>query len=126
VKKKLAPIGCRRKPFVSAPANRERGWVASWANGYFFVQVKPFHAASGRVGLVLAIQTVRSANKADGQNDITWADKQWIKNVLCGHEAWAIEQFPPESKLSDVADIYWLWVYPAGDGPGFDLAGGIV
>jgi hypothetical protein len=39
-----------------------------------------------------------------------WRELQNIKNELFGREACAIEFYPPESELEDVANIYWLWL----------------
>ena len=39
-----------------------------------------------------------------------WRQLQNIKNELFGQESTAIEFYPPESELTDVANIYWLWV----------------
>ena len=41
-----------------------------------------------------------------------WRQLQNIKNELFGTESTAIEFYPPESELEDVANIYWLWVIP--------------
>jgi len=43
-----------------------------------------------------------------------WREMQKIKNVIFGTEALAIEYYPPESKLVDLKNIYWLWVFPDG------------
>lgn len=43
-----------------------------------------------------------------------WRQLQNIKNQLFGQDATAIEFYPPESELEDVANIYWLWVLPSG------------
>lgn len=40
----------------------------------------------------------------------TWSEKQMIKNELFGSESMAIEVFPKESELVDLADMYHLWV----------------
>jgi hypothetical protein len=39
-----------------------------------------------------------------------WSELQNIKNMIFGHEANAIEFYPPHSELIDQANIYWLWV----------------
>jgi hypothetical protein len=39
-----------------------------------------------------------------------WREMQKVKNEIFGPEALAIECYPPESKLIDEANIYWLWV----------------
>lgn len=43
--------------------------------------------------------------------EISWADKQQIKDELFGKSRTAIEVFPSESRLVDVADVYHLWVF---------------
>lgn len=44
--------------------------------------------------------------------DISWAEKQRIKNELFGVERIAIEVFPKESELVDAANLYHIWVLP--------------
>ena len=44
----------------------------------------------------------------------SWSDFQALKNDLCGHDRIAIEVFPAERDLIDVANVYHLWVLPAG------------
>lgn len=41
-----------------------------------------------------------------------WRHFQFIKNELCGEESLAIEFYPPESKLVDSANQYFLYVFP--------------
>jgi len=43
-----------------------------------------------------------------------WHEMQLIKNELFGDEATAIEYYPAASELIDNANVYWLWVLPAG------------
>lgn len=49
----------------------------------------------------------------DGSVVRAWADLQRIKTELLGPERVAMEFFPAESKLTDVANMYWLWALPA-------------
>lgn len=44
------------------------------------------------------------------QTQPNWAEKQQIKNDLFGDEGLAVEVFPKESELVDLADMYHLWV----------------
>lgn len=46
--------------------------------------------------------------------DVFWKDLQRIKNEVFGEEAVAVQYFPRESKLVDLVNVYWLFVYPAG------------
>lgn len=45
----------------------------------------------------------------DQKPSCPWKHKQAIKNHILGDEAWAIETFPPVSKLTDQANMYWIW-----------------
>jgi hypothetical protein len=40
----------------------------------------------------------------------SWSDFQAIKNQICGPECEAVELYPAESRLRDVANTYHLWV----------------
>lgn len=53
--------------------------------------------------------------------DITWAEKQWLKNSLFGKSRTAVEVFPSEERLVDQANMYHLWVFESG----FELPFGI-
>lgn len=46
-----------------------------------------------------------------------WRELQRIKNELCGPEAEAIELYPAESRLVDIANQYHLWVLLDGEFP---------
>lgn len=58
---------------------------------------------------------------SDGSGGFTWSEKQQIKDELFGKNRLAIEVFPKESRLVDVADVYHLWVFDKK----FDLPFGI-
>lgn len=45
--------------------------------------------------------------------ELSWSQKQMIKNEIFGPERVAVEVFPKESQLVDEADLYHLWVFPA-------------
>jgi len=44
--------------------------------------------------------------------DISWSEKQKIKNDIAGRKRTAIEVFPREDRLIDEAGMYHLWVLP--------------
>jgi hypothetical protein len=48
-----------------------------------------------------------------------WRDMQRIKNQIAGPEVEAVELFPPQSRLVDSANQYWLWCLPPGATLGF-------
>lgn len=84
------------------------GWCADVTrvaeNGVFCVLVRD--AGDGITHLAF-----RTASNA---TDITWAEKQRIKDELIGRERLAVEVFPPRSLLVDSANMFHLWVYPVG------------
>lgn len=62
-------------------------------------------------GKVEHVTITRRAYSNDGSGDFTWADKQQIKDELFGKNRTAIEVYPKEDRLVDVADVYHLWVF---------------
>jgi hypothetical protein len=44
----------------------------------------------------------------------TFHEMQRIKDDLAGAEATAVEVYPPRSELVDEADMFHIWVLPAG------------
>jgi hypothetical protein len=75
-----------------------------WMNNHYTVQVFDGLEVLGRPATKLMIR------RNDSGPIHSWYDFQRIKNALYGDEATAIEVYPPESKLTDVANMYWLWV----------------
>lgn len=51
---------------------------------------------------------IKSAN----DSDISWSEKQRIKNELFGENVTAIEVFPASNNLVDAANMYHLWILP--------------
>lgn len=39
-----------------------------------------------------------------------WSEIQSIKNAIYGADAMGYECYPPQNKLTNKANIYWLWV----------------
>ncbi len=50
----------------------------------------------------------------DGRPVHNWRKIQNIKNEIFGENTIAVEYYPPESKLIDHFNLYWLWVFPEG------------
>lgn len=84
------------------------------ANDFYSVQVYENQNAWGTI-LHLCLR------RHDGQPDISWQDKQRIKNELVGAERVAVEVFPAVSELVDSANLYHLWVLPEGFALPFSL-----
>ncbi len=77
-----------------------------WLNGMFIVQA--FHTPNEWGAIRLMIRW------NDARADHDWGLFQRIKNDLFGHERVALEVYPAESNKQDVANMYWIWVLPAG------------
>ena len=45
----------------------------------------------------------------DEKPSCPWSHKQKISRLFLDKDSYAIEIFPPESKLIDAANMYWLW-----------------
>lgn len=58
--------------------------------------------------------SVLSVRRDDRKPTRDWRDLQRIKNDIAGPETEAIELFPAESRLVDVANQTWIWVFPPG------------
>lgn len=50
----------------------------------------------------------------DGSKGFSWAEKLQIKDELFGKNRVAIEVYPQEDRLIDIADVYHLWVFSKG------------
>lgn len=91
-----------------------RGWsaqiVEAWTCDLCVALVRPM--ANGMKHLAIRTTTGREP---------TWGELQRIKNEVAGPELYAVQFCPPMSRLIDGADMYHLWVYPAGYDPGFGL-----
>jgi hypothetical protein len=55
-----------------------------------------------------------SFRKRDNSTLISWQQKQRIKNHFAGEDREAFELFPSVHRLMDTANLYHLWVLPAG------------
>lgn len=53
--------------------------------------------------------------------EITWKEKQWLKDSLFGEDRVAIEVFTQKDRLVDAANMYHIWVFEKG----FELPFGI-
>lgn len=51
-----------------------------------------------------------NARRADREANHDWRTLQFIKNIIVGPEHEAVELYPAESRLTDTANNYHLWV----------------
>jgi hypothetical protein len=76
-------------------------------DGEYFVEVFQVEARWGK-SIRLAVQ------RGDKESVRSWRILQDIKNDLAGRDSVAIEIYPREIEVSDIANIYHLWVLPDG------------
>ena len=98
---KLEPLDLSEYP--NAP-----GWMTHcYRNNRYTVMIN----ANARI---MGIDAIKAMVQRHDDRPIPghWRQLQNIKNKIFGDEATAIEFYPPESELEDVANIYWLWVIP--------------
>lgn len=86
-----------------------------WANDEYVVHVR--HLVSDNPDAPNAIHL--SIRRQDREPCRDWRDFQRIKNQLCGPEWEAVEIYPRESELIDMANQYHLWCFPFSLGIGF-------
>lgn len=102
------------------------GWMREmdrcWSdeNNQYCVCSRLLRTEWGKVEHVCITSTAGSG-KSDGSGDIPLAVKQEIKNDLFGEKRCAVEVFPAENRLVDMADCYHMWVFEKG----FELPFGI-
>jgi hypothetical protein len=78
----------------------------AYQNGAYAVLVRTIPSGWGRIEHA-SIHTLTGG-------DISWRDKQRIKNEIFGEHALAVEVFPPQAELIDSADAFHLWILPEG------------
>ncbi len=75
-----------------------------YQNNKYIVQVFLNQKRNGRIYTKVMIR------RSDAQPIYSWSDLQRIKNECFGEEVEAIQYFPKQSELTDVANLYWIWI----------------
>ena len=92
-----------------------------WVNSHYLVFIRTMGTDDdGEVNAVhLSLRTVENDTRHD------WRDMQRIKNELCGPEWEAVELYPKESRVVDMANQFHLWAirdeFPFGFPQGMKL-----
>ncbi len=82
-------------------------------NGEYAVITREINTEWGKV--------IHCAFRNKDGTEITWKEKQWLKDSLFGEDRVAIEVFPQKDRLVDAANMYHIWVFEKG----FELPFGI-
>ena len=67
-------------------------------------------------------KVIHCAVRNDTGTELTWKEKQWIKDSLFGENKTAIEVYPRKDRLIDEVNMYHLWVF---EDENFELPFGI-
>lgn len=98
------------------------GWVRHidrvYRNGWMSVLVRTIPHTS--LGVAIEHAAIRTALEAE----LGWMEMQRIKDEIFGTDRMAIEVYPRKAELIDAADMYHLWVFPAGFAFDFGLGRG--
>lgn len=80
----------------------------------FLVQVYQPHVPTGAIRLSVC-RTELAADGARWKDDITWEELQRLKGEAGFADREAVEVFPPDTSIVNVANMRHLWVLPAGE-----------
>ena len=106
------PKGWIGKPTPKGMHISGRGWLSDVnrcytdVTGTYAVMIRTLTTEWGKME--------HAAIRNKTSTDISWREKQKIKNEIFGSERVAIEVFPSSSQLVDGANMYHLWVLPIG------------
>lgn len=114
------PTALRKIPRDEWPPLRLgiRPAIELWRSSRFAVQI--FEEEGGFERMSVNRTSVEGNRWRDG---ITWDELQSLKRECNRGRRAAVEIFPPDDSLVDVANIRHLWVYPEGEAPDFMWCG---
>lgn len=105
--KKLTPVPQSEWPKIELKATPSE----TWASHDFLVQVFKSEGKPTR----LSISRTELANDGNWKDGITWDEMQKIKAEVGFPDQWAVEIYPPDEHVVNVANIRHLWIVPAPD-----------
>lgn len=86
-----------------------------WRSRQFLVQEHP--AQSPAIVRLSVLRSNGLANDGGWKEDITWVELQRLKREAGYGDHDAVEVFPPDCDLVNVANIRHLWILPSGHLP---------
>lgn len=119
-RRRSAKAGSVRSPFTDRVDMKDMpNAIEGWTNTAVFAATYrvPRHPGS----------TLLSISRHNAKGGLTWDELQHIKEALLPGR-WAVEVFPPEALVQNVANVRHLWVLPEGESSydlwGMDYMGG--
>lgn len=101
----LVPLPRESWPMCGTP----KGLTAIWRSRFFLVQVVREDTGYTRLSINRAAYDAKSGRWADG---ITWDQVQQIKREAGYGECWAVEVFPADAELVNVANVRHVFLLP--------------
>lgn len=99
--------GIRREDWPDGLADHPKAPFAVWRSRHFLVQFYK-EAAPGVIGRLSILRTTVAGDRwADG---ITWDDIQRLKAETGHADTWAVEVFPAQAEVVNVANIRHVWL----------------
>ena len=86
------------------PFEPDRAPIECWRSRWFTVQVYAV-PTDGAVRL--------SVQRTDRQDGISWDELQGVKAQIGRGDCWAVELFPPDERVVNVANMRHLWLLSA-------------
>lgn len=108
------PIIPIRMPRHQWPYDDADNRVAVWRCKFYLIQEFDESTADGGIKDVIRLSINRTLLNDDGmwRDDISWDDLQWIKNCIGYGDRFAVEIYPAEHEVVNVANMRHLWVLP--------------
>jgi len=104
------PACLMRIPVETWPSNAERGRIEVWRSRDFLVQVFAEEGGICRISVNRCKIAGFIGEKAQWHDDISWDDLQRIK-AECGRgDQYAVEIYPAQQDVVNVANMRHLWV----------------
>lgn len=91
--------------------------LKAWRNRYFLVQL--FSQTAGSTERLSIQRTEYSLRKKRFEDGITWDELQTIKSQVGFGDRCALEVYPPDDRVVNVANIRHLFLLPVGASPLF-------
>lgn len=101
------PVGKFEAIDLSTAANTPDWITRAYRNNRYVVMINDNARVKGHSVIKAMVQ--RHDDKPIPNH---WRELQTIKNQIFGKVSTAVEFYPPESELVDMANIYWLWILP--------------
>ncbi len=99
------------------PSEIEQAWkglgyrpLAAWKSPQFLAAI--YNDKSGFNRLTVNRTCLKPGGSGRWEDGITWDELQQIKRLIGFGDVWAVEIYPADDELVDVANMRHLWLFP--------------